>query len=52
MVNAPVEAVALPIGVELIAANCARPPITLPGVANVAAVIVEVIILLSDNIKF
>ena len=30
-VNVPVDAVALPIGVELIAANCASPPITLPS---------------------
>lgn len=30
VVNAPVLAVALPIGVALIAANCASPPITLP----------------------
>ena len=47
-VNEPVDAVALPIGVELIAANCASPPMTLPGVANDAAVIVEVIILLAN----
>ena len=39
VVNAPVDAVALPIGVLLIAANCVSPPIMLPEIFNVLPLI-------------